>query len=223
MIAASPKSAPHKRRRETSQLTYEQCSLIERAFVRANTLDLPLNTHVTIHWGLAPSDVHPVDRWQRFYETANAWLKRRLVGFTWVYVWECGVQKHHGRVLHMHLAIHLPSDLVSEFRKKASDWVRASTNPGQYQNNAVDVQWIWTATPDGLMRYILKGANQKARSDFKVPERHSSNQGKVQGKRSEVSRNLRDISWRGYNSTKAPFKGVSIRSVGPEVRGLRGG
>jgi hypothetical protein len=214
MLQTFKASAPQRRRKVTSQLTYEQCSLLERAFSRAERLLLPLKTHITIHWAFAPSDIHPVDRWQRLHESANAWLRRRGVGFTWIYVWESGIQKGHGRVMHLHIAAHVPEHLIKEFRAKIVDWVKASTNPDQYQDRAVDVRWQWTLTSEWLMRYLMKGSSAKARKDFKVLAKHSPNQGQVQGKRCEVSRNLRDISWPDVGDGPVPLEKVFLRAVG---------
>jgi hypothetical protein len=214
MTQPSLVGAPQRRRKENSQLTYKQCTAIEKAFSRAKTLHLPLNTHVCIHWAYAPSRIHPVDRWQRFHEAANAWLNRRGVGFTWAYVWEAGLQNNHGRLMHIHLVVHVPEHLLKDFRVMVAKWVTASTNPGQYQDRAVKVKPLWTMSSEWLMRYLLKGSSPKAREDFKVLKRHPTNQGKVMGKRSEVSLNLRDVSWPDAGEGPVPLEKVFYRAAG---------
>lgn len=116
--------------------------------------------------------------------------------------------------MHMHLAVHVPNDLVKPFREKVVDWVKASTNPDEYQDRAVKVEWIWTVTNDALLRYFMKGASTKTRAEFKVPEKHALNQGPVQGKRCEASRNLRDISWPDAGDGPVPLEKIFWRGTG---------
>ena len=178
------------RRRVSNTLSPIQSAQLFTAYRRSRNLGVPLNCHLSINWAFAPGGLHPVVRWFRFSDCARRWLRERGVPFTWVYVWERGV----GETQHLHLVLHVPTGFHADFKPKVADWVRASTDSGGFQDRAVDVRFQRTPSLTGLMKYLIKDADRATRQRFDA-EKNWPQRGRVEGKRSEVSLNLRDTSW----------------------------
>ena len=182
----TPASLP-TRRKVSNTLSPHQSAQVFTANRRSGNLGFPLNCHLSINWAFAPGNDHPVDRWFRFSDSARRWLRDRGLPFTWIYVWERGI----GETQHLHV----PRALRAEFEPKVADWVRASTDNGDYQARAVKVDFQRTPSLTALMKYLIKDSDRQTRQRFGVSEKNAPQYGRVEGKRSEASLNLRDASW----------------------------
>lgn len=191
--------AVERRRLITKELTGDQVDKIAQAFTRARKLSAPLNAHFTVHWAFAPSEAHPLDRLQRLFDSMRRWFSYRGITMTFVYVWERGAND----LQHVHIALYVPVSEREAFEAKAHDWVRQSMDKGEfYDEAAVKVVFQWSPTMAKLRDYLIKGTDAATAKRYSAKRQYG---GKVEGKRCEISINLRDRSWPDHGDGRAPL------------------
>lgn len=191
--------AVERRRLVTRELTGNQVAKIALAFTRSKQLGAPLNAHFTVHWAFAPSRAHPLDRLQRLFDSMRRWFGYRGITLTFAYVWERGAND----VQHVHIALFVPVSEQEAFAEKAHDWVRQSMDVGEvYDEAAAKVVFQWSPTMAKLRDYLIKGTDAQTAKRYSAKRRYG---GRVEGKRCEVSINLRDRSWPDDGDGRAPL------------------
>lgn len=146
------------------------------------------------------------------------WAHKRSKGlvsgsFVDLLTWE----NPNGRI-HSNWLVHIPINLVDEFRLKLENWHKKVLP--NYQNDTLDEQEIWNL--NGLLSYILKGANPdyaKATDIRPVP------QGTIWGRRAFAAMALgktarkRSVVENGLVQPK--IKGLPLPKEARELQGLR--
>ena len=148
-------------------LNEDQCRLVLRASVRAQAAGKPFNRFITVLWQRGGIDEREATlATQRLLKLAGDWLRVRNEIFCWTYVHEWGPVNG----AHVHILMHVPPRLDSEFSRMPRQWVKR-ISPLGYVTGAVDSKKLRGAnTPDGVsmelyrhallsrLHYVLKAA-----------------------------------------------------------------
>lgn len=182
---------PRSPNRFSRNLSLVQCENLTAAGWHAVDSGTPLNRFISINWSTAGvEDARAAT--SGFLKLAGDWLSDR--GVRRAYIW---VRENNGGD-HVHILIHVPHNLAQAFSKRQRGWLKAlgaktrqgvivtepvardysaaETSPGYYRHNL-----------DNVIRYLLKGANEKA-AHFTDHRRKPS--GLVSGQRAGVSHDL---------------------------------
>jgi hypothetical protein len=151
----------------------------------AESLELPLNTFVTINF----SELLAADKAsQLFRKLLNQrfapWLRRSAPIKSAplpTYVWAL---ENANATTAAHWLVHVPDNVKRAFSRKLADWVESVTGL-RPNSNALQVKRIYNVI--GAKRYILKGINPVWAKHLGV---NASDQGIICGRRSGFSRNL---------------------------------
>ena len=172
-------------RRVTRTIGLKAAENIVMAAGFADQLGLPLNRFVTVRWEGRQSIGTIQTRQGLLIERMSKWLRYRNVPPAYLWVIENGL----ARGLHSHILIHVPSEHLKAFKRKAPTWI-----DGTIDKSTVDVRR--TRYGHGLdrlnglkgrLRYILKGGDEQVSRLISVDLKH---QGTVAGKRSGTSQNI---------------------------------
>lgn len=170
-------------RKPHEQIGYHEAANFVRALHYAKEIGLEPNLHVTIQWHHAESDRPIHERIRRLLNNLGVWLRRRAqIPAVWVYTREVG--KLRGE--HLHLMVHVPQRLWSEFRRKLHDWIELEAS-GEVRETAIRADGI---TPGDVQRnlksYFLKDGDDDVRAQWVKPH-HKKTGGVVLGRRLKVS------------------------------------
>lgn len=120
----------------------------------------------------------------RFLKLAGDWL--RMKGVIPAYIWV--IENPADADEHVHLLIHVPDDLRSDFARLQRGWIaRTGTRVGKGVIHSKDIPDNADAIT-GLLRYMLKGADAETRKMFGID--HRGSQGVVEGKRCGVAQSI---------------------------------
>ncbi len=175
----------------------------------AKAIGCPLNFTVDIHWHWTRFAKEGV--WNRrkaapaLLESLRHWLAYYGVGFFSIAVRECPPSSTEGE--HLHLLVHVPSDLQEDFLQHTKDFLRGTR---RHRKRAL----AWAATyNDGKLAYILKGSTPPARdlltamfdteyerNKFLEGTKEKASQGVIYGKRLLISQALGRGARLGANS-----------------------
>jgi hypothetical protein len=148
------------------------------ALHHARALGREPNLHVTLQWRQAPSS-------RRLLNNLSVWLRRRTgLQSVWVYVREVGKLKGE----HIHLLVHIPPRLCSEFRRKLEGWIEMEASEVQPTATRVDAIMAGDVHRN-LKSYFLKDGSAEVRRLW-VKAHHKATGGTVAGKRLKVSHSI---------------------------------
>lgn len=181
-------------------------------------IGLPLNRHVTIHWGLAGiPDTDGMRATAKFLSLARDWLRKRGFDFAWVFTRENG----DGKGEHVHILMHVPPHLGVEFGQRQRRWIRNITG-NKYKTGTIltrrvggnlHAAWrspeIYVINLGAVVAYLLKGVTQDVGEILGIPGVESG--GHVIGKRTGYSENL------GATAIAKTPGGLFLASEGEEV------
>jgi hypothetical protein len=190
------------------------------AHAHARAMSCPLNLTLDIHWAWTRFAQEGI--WNRrkavpaLLESLRHWLAYHGVGFFSIAVRECPPSSNEDE--HMHLLIHVPSDLQEALLQQTRDFLRGTK---RHQKRAL----AWDTTySDGKLAYILKGSTPPARElltaifeteyereKFLEGTRDKASQGVIYGKRLLISQALGRGARLGANS-------VSVHHARREVQ-----
>lgn len=173
----------------------------------AEMLGVPMRLFVTINFtllGIPPAEAVLLFRFilcQRF----APWLRRTCLnktGLAPTYIW---VAEAAGGHLAVHWLLHLPPQLLLQFRGKLSAWLTGAGTTDLH-SRALNIKRVTNVV--GLRRYMLKGTEPLWAKHLGV--RHQP-QGIVIGKRSGFSKNLGPTARQGggYQPRRVPFPPVA--------------
>jgi len=172
-------------RRTTTDIPLRAAENVIMAAGFADQIGLPLNRFVTVAWEWAQCVGRIQDHQARFLERMSKWLKYRGVVPAFVWVIENGPTKG----LHSHIAVHVPSEHLAGFKRKARTWV-----DGDVDKNTINIQRTRYGNGEsrlngikGRLRYLLKGGDGDVAALLRIDQKH---QGAVTGKRCGTSQNL---------------------------------
>jgi hypothetical protein len=171
----------------SDNITLRQARRLWRAKEFAATAGLPLNYALSLHLHAFVDDGrddHADDGLaafrllQQFLNQARRWLKRKKCPLAAIWVREAeGSPKEH-----VHLALHLPPDLVAAFREMIPQWI-PTTHP--------QASLLTPIRPpkgvNGWLAYMVKGGNGLVRAEYSVPKKYSHDQGIILGKRTGIT------------------------------------
>jgi hypothetical protein len=169
------------------------------AHAYAKAIGCPLDLTMDIHWQWTRFAQEGV--WNRrkavpaLLESLRHWLAYHGIGFFSIAVRECPPSSNEGE--HMHLLIHVPSDLQDAFLQHTKDFLR-----GTRRHRKRALAWDTTYS-DGKLAYILKGSTTPARelltamfeteyerNKFLDGTKDKASQGVIYGKRLLISQAL---------------------------------
>lgn len=187
--------------RQSRYVPHRAASNLSRAVSFAGEIGRPLDTLVTINYGLTYTDERDMTAAFRrliksFY---GKWFARHpahrmIADKAPTYVWVAeGRPGHHG----IHWLVYLPFDLKAEFERQLPRWIQ-KTAGDLLDTKAVQVQHAWR--PAGAAEYMLKGLRPSHAKRYKIK---AVFQGDVYGKRCAVSENLGPTAIRRYREAKA--------------------
>ena len=172
-------------RRATATISLKAAENLIMAAGVADQMDLPLNRFVTVDWESAECVGRMQDIQGLFLERMSKWLKYRNVIPAYLWVIEDGRVKG----LHSHILVHVPSEDLSDFKRKVPAWV-----DGDIDKSTINIQRTpYRDSPSrlngikGRLRYILKGGDADVSVLLNVNQKH---QGTVIGKRCGTSQNI---------------------------------
>lgn len=164
-----PHGGARRRRGQPSEtLSEAQCLRVLQASEKAAVVGRPLNRFITILWQRGGiEECAATTATQKFLKLAGDWMRKRGEAFCWVYVHEWGPVNG----AHVHLLMHVPSHLSSEFSRMRLRWVRHLL-PSGYVTKTVDSKKLPGAdAPDNVsaevyrhsllarLHYVLKAAS----------------------------------------------------------------
>ena len=174
--------------------------LVEAA-QRASDLGLPYNRHVTIHWERGGvGDHQAAAATGKFIKLLSDWVRKRGGKSAYSWVRENG----DGKGSHVHILLHLP--LGWHFGQMTRRWLKAivgnpptrmvKTDPiaGWSQAAFSGSDWYW-ANLAHVTGYVLKGVDPESGKLLDLDR--SGCGGRIIGKRSSVSQNLRPLTVKG--------------------------
>jgi hypothetical protein len=155
-------------------------------------LGMPLNTHLTIHWGGTLAGDDP--RGNLFAKLRYLLDKRfrRKFGMPLTGIW---VRERHrnkqtrkpSEVVHSHLLLHLPTRHRQTTRQDVEELV---TLVARQILDDRTIELTFPANPDG--KYLLKGGTQAVWNAFNLPDKWRSKlgEGLIEGKPCGVTQNI---------------------------------
>lgn len=154
-------------------LTADQCRAIIDAAAQAEAVGRPFNRFITIAW---QNGGFPAQRCVRatghFIRLVRDWARRH--GYRLVWAWT--QESSHKRGAHVHVLLHVPNRLVSQFRRMPLAWVKRVL--GRYESGVLNTQRIRGSSTGGPMsatyrenldrkiRYMLKASSEATASQF---------------------------------------------------------
>jgi len=157
---------------------------LSAAVNHARHIDCELNAWITIHFDEAPSPMDGADRLQLLFRRARIWWGRRHRQFTYGYVRENPPSKGD----HVHILAHVPAGHWKTFIAALTSWVALDAD--WVGIRAIKVKRVEQGTEHRIVRYMLKGGLPEVRRAFRVRTGLKALQGKIEGKRVGVSRNI---------------------------------
>lgn len=174
--------------RTSSHINRKPAANIHHAVRIADHLGIPLNRWVTINFSLTESAGRDASfqfaRLRKDY--FGKWVTRPAVGSAFspvppTFVWAF---EHGGGHLAVHWLVHVPPGRFTEFGLRLSSWVEVVAGKA-VSPRTINVKPA--TTPRGACKYMLKGIDPAYASFYGIDH---SPQGRVDGRRSGMSRNL---------------------------------
>ena len=157
-----------------------------------SSLERPPTIHVAIQWRHAPSQADPFDRLQDLLNLFSIWSRRKLKHAP---VWLYNRERNKVKGEHVHLLMHVPDRLVSQFEKTLRGWLalRAQDEGEDLPlHSAVRVERILSGLHGAAKTYHLKEGSDEVHRLFGVPasQRRKRTGLVIHGKRLAVSRSI---------------------------------
>jgi hypothetical protein len=189
-VADPGATKPRKPRRASKYIGMRQAANVMDAVKFAKSIDLPLVTHLTVHWGLTDVGDDPKGiLFAKVREGLHKWLDRQGIVFAgaWARERQCRGQSD---VEHCHLLFHLPVEYragkrLMEVKDAILRLVRLHGG-GITHERVIDLT-IWPY-PDG--KYLIKGGGPKVWRRFRLRKEHRRMQGLIFGKRCGATENI---------------------------------
>ena len=191
-----PPARAMARRNLTEHISARAAKQLAQAALSAFEQGYPLNVSLTIHFRAA--DIEPAHAQifiTRFFKLAGDWLC--AVGHVpRSYVW--ALESPGDKGLHMHALLHVPYHQCGDFRRRCPGWIEKAggrLDHGVLKIKDVDCSPLSARVDDyldkglgGAVKYLLKGSDP---GFCKKAGINHSPQGRIRGKRTGRSQNLR--------------------------------
>lgn len=199
-LPASWGGARNRADRASDCLTVKQVRNIIDAIQASGSIGLPLNRHLTLHWGCYGIDDSDAGRATGdFLKLAGQFLRSKRQPFAFVYVRE-NDEGDGSKGPHTHCLLHVPPAIAPRFVLMQKRWLRIVTGKA-YRRNAMRTARIGrsvtaaTAAPEFyavnlavVAQYVLKASEPAAVSALGLPR--APVYGRVIGKRAGWSENI---------------------------------
>lgn len=185
--------------RTSSALNKMQVELLIGAARCAAMKAMPLNRHITIHWGkLGLADSEAAQSTSRFIKYMRDALAKAGAPFAAIWVRENG--RHEGGS-HVHILAHIPFDCITLLVRLQCGWVsRAAGRPyrakalrGKRIAGAGRNAGLYQANFNAVQNYLAKGASADAAQVFGLT--HLRPGGTIIGKRCGTTQNIGRATW----------------------------
>ena len=184
---AIPTSASKKRtrrRKPTRYISKRQATNLIAALEFANVIGCPLNVCVDIAWVFFSGTLDDRTRFARWQQRLSKWTTRRDFPLTMIWTREVG----KGGGVHTHVLLHIPPWLMEsgDFQRDFRRALERAFEPegGPHDARALNVQSAYS--PDGKLRYNLKGIDPRHAKEVGV----ATFQGDLEGKRVGCTENI---------------------------------
>jgi hypothetical protein len=199
-LPASWGGARNRADRASDCLTLKQVENVIDAIQASGSIGLPLNRHLTLHWGcygIADADAGRATG--DFLKLAGQFLRSKRQPFAFVYVRE-NDEGDGSKGPHSHLLLHVPPATAPRFVVMQRRWLRIvtgkaylrnamrTTRIGRTVNAALTSPALHKANLAVVAHYVLKAAEPAAVSALGLT--HAPVYGRVIGKRAGWSENI---------------------------------
>jgi hypothetical protein len=196
--AGAPVKSP-RRRRSTTHISRAQAKNLIDALSFADTIGLPLNISIDIHWEMFAGFADDQTRMARCQERMRKWCDRRGFQLAWVWVREIG--RRGGR--NTHILMHVPPWLMKrhDFRAAFEAELEASLRPEGEPTHEKAILIKPADYPLGKLQYMLKGI---ARADAsRLGIRKTRCEGEIVGKRVGYTESIGKTARKRHNWVRA--------------------
>jgi hypothetical protein len=198
---ASKRGGARNRAERVSEcLTLNQAAGVIAAIQASGNIGLPLNRHLTLHWGCyGISDADAGKATGDFLKLAGQFLRSKRQPFAFVYVRE-NDDGDGSKGPHTHFLLHVPPTIAARFVTMQRRWLRIVTGKA-YRRNAMRTARIgrsiiaaiiapalYEANLAVVAHYVLKAAEPYAVQALGLA--HAPEYGRVIGKRAGWSENI---------------------------------
>ena len=192
-----------------------QIPLALRAICYAEAIGKSLNEEIAVNLGLAGVK-QPAQAWvTHFLSLAGDWLMRRECGLYYVRVLENPIGRScgdcaMGEKLNLHILIHIPEEIVAEFRRKLIGWAKhisplRGPSGSRKWNKIVHSSRIVSGA--AITGYLMKGASPSMCERLGIDHR---SQGTIIDKRVAVSESLGVAAMRRFPMPTMVFGAADI-------------
>ena len=167
----------------STEITIAKAEALILAEAHADSTGRRLNRFVTIAFAANLCPMRTVEALGLYLKAASDWLNTQGVPLVCIWVIENPAHKDE----HVHLLIHLPTELEKRFSELQRGWIaRTGTRWGK---GVVKSKCVYDSRKAraGIVRYMLKGCDAEAAKDFRVVR---TNEGAIEGKRCGFSQSL---------------------------------
>lgn len=187
---------PHRKGRRSAALRSKDCGNLLLAAEHAIRIGKPLNRMLTVHFDAA-GIADPVKATGQLLKLMGDWLRCNNTAITAVWVREAGSTKGE----HVHILLSVPPPIVRSFTRMQRGWfnkIGAAWKQGVYMSRPIggshNVAFSEASTSlyqqalTGALHYLLKGADERARSAYCISKRGDG--GELWGKRCSSTENI---------------------------------
>jgi hypothetical protein len=147
----------------------------------AEAIGCRLNVSIDINWLMFSGCTGDARRLAKCQERLSKWFARRSFALTMIWVREIGVNG----ALHTHILMHVPPWLAESGEFQTAFKRALEPDGGPTHEKAVLIEAAYS--PEGKLRYMLKGMRRVDASRFRV---RASFQGDIEGKRVGFTENI---------------------------------
>lgn len=185
--------------RQSNALTSKQVELLIGAAQCAAIKEMPLNRHITVHWGkLGISDKEAAKVTSRLLKAIGDNLKKSGAPFAAIWVREHG---SHEMGSHIHIIAHIPNNRLGLLTRRQRGWVskacgqpyKATALRGRPVAGAGRSESVYEANLAAVLGYVMKGADSEAIKAYGLTRQKAG--GTIIGKRCGTTTNIGRAAW----------------------------
>ena len=181
MVMASAVAGSQRKWPRTRHITLQQANNLVEACAFAELIGCRLNVSIDICWLMFSGWAEDAKRLAKSQQRLSKWFVRRGFALFMIWVREIGA---HG-ALHTHILMHVPPWLMENGEFQFAFERSLEPEGGPTHEKAILIKPAYS--PEGKLRYMLKGMPRADASTFKV---RASFQGEIEGKRVGFTQNI---------------------------------
>jgi hypothetical protein len=182
VVRARPAVAgSHSKRRQTRHIALRQANNLMAACAFAANIGFRLNVSIDVFWLMFSGWAEDATRLAKSKQRLSKWFARRGFALFMIWVREIGANG----ALHTHILLHVPPWLMESGEFQIAFERSLEPEGGPTHEKAILIKPAYS--PEGKLRYMLKGMNRADASRFGV---RASYQGEIEGKRAGFTENI---------------------------------